>query len=288
MGNPLILHISDLNQLDGLVLNISDNDRLCMNKFWPGPLTLIFKRSDLVPDIVTASLDTVAIRMPDHPVALELITRSKRPIAAPSANTSGRPSPTRAEHVYEDLNGKLELILDGGATGIGLESTVLDLTGSIPTILRPGAITREDLLEIFPEVNFDKSIVSLDKNIIPKSPGQKYKHYAPKGEMFVFKGEIKLVAKTIEKKAKEYVDKGYKVGIMVTDETKDMYNMENIYSLGSRKDELSIAHNLFSTLRLMDKKGIEIILSESVEFSHMGVAIMNRMLKASSGQIIDL
>lgn len=284
--NPLILHISDLDELDQLVSEIPDQARICMDKFWPGPLTLIFKRSSLVPDAITAGLETVAIRMPSDKIARALIRKSQRPIAAPSANTSGKPSPTAAEHVYRDLNTRLEMIIDGGRTGIGLESTVLDLTEDVPTILRPGGITYEDLREVLGEVRIDKSIVSLDKNIIPKSPGQKYRHYAPNSDMYIYEGELEAVVEAISRRAQEEVAAGRKVGIMATDETRASYEGARVYSMGSRKAEAEIAHNLFSILREMDREEVDIILAESVDFSSMGLAIMNRMTKAAGGRII--
>jgi len=286
--NPLILHIASEKELEDLVEEIPEKARLCMGKFWPGPLTMIFKRTDLVPDIITAGLDTVAIRMPSDKIALELIRKAKKPIAAPSANTSGKPSPTAADHVYKDLNGKLEMILDGGRTGIGLESTVLDLTGDIPTILRPGAITKEDLLEILGEVSIDKSIISLDEKIVPKSPGQKYKHYAPNSDMYIFKGDLSKVVEEINIRALEASRSGKKVGIMCTDETRDYYNEGLVYSMGNRLDEKSIAHNLFYILRDMDRLGVDIIFAETVDFSSIGLAIMNRMIKAAAGKIVEV
>lgn len=286
--NPLILHISSEDELKELVREISDDARKCMDAFWPGPLTIIFNRSEIVPDSVTAGLDTVAIRMPSNKIALEIIRESKKPIAAPSANTSGKPSPTAAEHVYKDLDGKLELIVDGGRTGIGLESTVIDLTEDVPTILRPGGVTYEDLSKVLGRVEIDKSIINFTENIVPKSPGQKYKHYAPNSEMYIFKGEFKSVVDRINEIAIEKTQNGKKVGIMCTDESLDKYKAGLIYSMGSREDEDSIAHNLFHILREMDRENVDIILSESVDFSEMGLAIMNRMIKAAGGKIEQL
>lgn len=284
--NPLILHISEIDELEKLVRDIPNIAYILMENFWPGPLTLIFKRSELVPDIITAGLDTVAIRMPDNIIARKLIKSSKTPIAAPSANTSGRPSPTSANHVYEDLKGKIPLILNGGRTGVGLESTVLDLTSETPKILRPGGITEGDLLKYIKKVEIDKGLEDL--NVIPKSPGQKYKHYAPKAEMFLYKGEERQVVKRILKDAKEKSSKGLKVGIIATDETVKDYEGELVYSLGSRKNLETIAYNLFNTLRDLDNEDVDIILSESVMGEDMARAIGNRMLKAAGGNIIEV
>lgn len=286
--NPLILHISSLEELKPLVKSIPKEAEMIAERFWPGPITMIFERSSLIPDVITAGLETVAIRMPNHPVALALIKASGVPIAAPSANTSGKPSPTLAEHVIEDLYGKIHMIIDGGATGVGLESTVLDLTGDRPTILRPGGVTLEDLRPIIPDVALDLSIIKDGENIIPKSPGQKYRHYAPKADMTVYCGKTEDIVKAINKRAKELVEEGKKVGIMATDETKDIYEEGIVISVGTRKDKRTIAHNLFNVLRVFDEKKVHVILAEGVEFEDLGIAIMNRMKKASGGKIIDV
>lgn len=284
--NPLILHVHSIEQVEELVEHIPHIARLCMEKFWPGPLTIIFKKSSRVPYIITAGLDTVAIRMPRNNIALEIIKEANIPIAAPSANLSGRPSPTTAKHVIDDLVGKVDMIIDGGSTGVGIESTVLDLSGDIPMILRPGAVTKEDLKEIIFNIEVDSSIISSDENIIPKSPGQKYKHYAPNAEMIVFTGEINNIINTINKEIIEYRKKGKKTGIMCTDETKDYYKDVLSLSLGSRKRPETISHNLFNILRIMDEENVDIILAEGIEISNIGLAIMNRMMKASSGRVI--
>ena len=282
--NPLILHIGEVWQIEYLVEEVTEEAIKCIEEFWPGPLTIILKRKSLVPDIITAGLNTVAIRMPENPIARTLINLAGVPIAAPSANLSGRPSPTSGAHVIEDMIDKIEMIIDGGETGIGLESTVLDLSESRPVILRPGGITYEDLKRILPDVVEDKA--NLENDITPKSPGQKYRHYAPKAEMIVFTGNLQDVVNTIDKHIKRSISEGKKVGIMATDETKDKYNNGVIKSLGTRRDKKTIANSLFNILREFDHLNIDIIFAEGVELDDIGLAIMNRMMKASGGRII--
>lgn len=197
--NPLIVHIADMEALKVLASEVPEKARLLADRFWPGPLTMIMPKSDAVPYATTGGLDTVAIRMPSHPTAYELIRSSGVYIAAPSANTSGRPSPTTAQHVYEDLNGRIDMIIDSGKVDIGLESTIVDLTGEIPTILRPGYITKEMLEEAVGPVTIDKAILAdhEDPNLRPKAPGMKYKHYAPKGDLVIVEGKKQAVAETI-------------------------------------------------------------------------------------------
>ena len=284
--NPLILHVESVQQVNELVEEIPELAKICMEKFWPGPLTILFKKSNIIPDIITAGLDTVAIRMPEHDIAIELIRLSGTPIAAPSGNLSGRPSPTSASHVMEDLMGRIDMIVDGGSTGIGLESTVLDLSGHIPMILRPGGVTLEDLREIIPNVTEDSSIMK--EGLTPKSPGQKYRHYAPKSEMILFSGDMDNMVRAIQDSTKEYSQMGKKVGIMATDETKGKYFGGIIISLGSREDKQAIGHSLFKVIRQFDEIDVDIILAEGVDLSDLGIAIMNRMMKAASGNVIKV
>jgi len=286
--NPLILHVYSTDQVEDLVEEIPPVAKLCMDKFWPGPLTIILKKSPKVPDIISAGLDTVAIRMPENKIALEIIRLSNTPIAAPSANTSGKPSPTSARHVIEDLMGRIDMIVDGGDTGIGLESTVLDLSTDIPMILRPGGVTKEDLSKTIPNITIDSSIIKEDEKLIPKSPGQKYRHYAPKAEMFVFSGQVDSIVEAIIVNTEKYTKEGKRVGIICTDETKDFYKEGVIISMGSRKNKETIARNLFNTLRTFDHLDVDIILAEGVDLSNLGIAIMNRMMKAASGKIIKV
>lgn len=287
--NPLILHISSIDQLDELAEEVSPEARRAMDAFWPGPITFILKKKASIPELITGGLDTVAVRMPDHDLARRILEAAGVAIAAPSANTSGRPSPTRAEHVMEDLSGKIDMLVDGGPSGIGIESTVLDLSGDIPLILRPGKITIEEIRKVLENVEEDKSIIKQD--IVPKSPGQKYRHYAPSGEMVLFTGGIDSIIKEMSKRSKEDLKRGRKVAILATDETLASYDLDDeiiIRSLGSRRDEETIAANLFSCLRELDSLGVEKIYAEGTGYDDLGMAIMNRMIKAADGNIVSL
>lgn len=282
--NPLILHISDRKMLESLVKNISEEAKILMETFWPGPLTIVFQKSEVVPDIITAGLDTVAIRMPENEIALELIKRSNTPIAAPSANISGRPSPTDAITCYDDLKGKVELIIDGGDTIVGLESTVIDMTGEIPVILRPGAVTLEMVRDLLPKAVIDKGI--LKEKETPKSPGQKYKHYAPKADAYL------LVGTTEEKLAKldDFIknNQSKKMGLMATKEIleKIHYPDLEIKNLGSINDLETFGSLIFKDLRDLDKLKVDIIICEGVEEKGLGLAIMNRLKKSASNRYI--
>jgi len=284
--NPLIVHIGSISQLQELVKSIPEQAHILMEKFWPGPLTLIFNRTDKIPDRITGGLPTVAIRMPSHSIALELIKQSGLPIAAPSANTSGKPSPTNALHVIHDLSGKIDMIIDGGNTGVGLESTVLDISGDVPTILRPGGVTIEDLLTVLPRVEYDKAIEMDNSNIIPKSPGQKYKHYSPDAKMVIVQGNIEEITNKAKGLLREYEAQGLNVGIMATKQTHDTYKSGSILVVGDRDYPETIAANLFYTLRKFDEMKVDIIIAEAVEEKGIGKAIMNRMRKAAGGKIV--
>ena len=278
--NPLILHISHISMLDNLVEEISESHRKLFD-LWPGPMTLIFKKSRLIPEAVTAGGDTVAIRFPSDEIARALISQANTPIAAPSANISGRPSPTKADDVYQDMDGIIPLIIDGGESNIGIESTVIDLSGESPTILRPGYYTYEFLKEILPDMRLDDSLV--DSTKIPKSPGQKYKHYAPKAKLRVFIGEN--VPDYLLKLAEECKSQGKKVGILAFEEDKDKFASYPYISLGSRRDLSTMSHVLFSSLRQMDRLEVDIILAEGVRENHLGKSIMNRMKKAAANDV---
>lgn len=286
--NPLIVHIADVNALYDLASEVPEKALVLAEKFWPGPLTMILKKQDKVPDSITGGLGTVAIRMPSHPVAAELIRRSGVYIAAPSANTSGRPSPTTAQHVYEDLNGRIDMIIDSGKVDIGLESTIVDLTGEVPTILRPGYITRAMLEEVVGPVTIDKAILAEheDPNLRPKAPGMKYKHYAPKGDLVIVEGKKQAVAEMINYLTKMDAESGLKTAVIASDENLSLYDADCRINIGSREHEESIAANLYEVLREMDELGVQKMYSESFAGGSLGAAIMNRLLKAAGHHVI--
>ena len=290
--NPLILHIADFETVNTLAEGISEDAWKVMETFWPGPLTIILKKKEIVPYGTTGGLDTVAIRMPSHPVARELIQVSKIAIAAPSANTSGRPSPTTAQHVMQDLDGKIEMILDGGKVGIGIESTIVDMTREEPMILRPGYVTKPMLEEVIgKKVAIDPAILSKEgmEGIRPKAPGMKYKHYAPKGDLSIVTGDqMEKVIEKINELVEEKIKEGYKVGIIATDETIKQYKNGTVKSIGSRADEVSISGGLYSILREFDDEEIDFIYSEGFEQDDFGQAIMNRLLKAAGYTMIKV
>ncbi len=283
--NPLILHVAEEAQVEELVAETPKAARDAMAVFWPGPLTMIFKKSDLVPDAVSAGLDTVAIRMPDHPVAHAILAAAAVPVAAPSANLSGKPSPTKASHVIEDLSGKVDIIVDGGSTNLGIESTVLDVTTNPPMILRPGGVTKEELETILGPVGLDKTVLDADSSEVPKSPGQKYRHYAPKGECTLFAGNLTNVAKEVNRRIA--MAKGKRCAVMATEETLSMYEgMDLLLNMGSRTNLSEVAHNIFDQLRRCDEENMELIFVEGFEFEGLGAGIMNRLLKAAGGKVV--
>lgn len=286
--NPLILHIADWEQLDKIAINISKEADKVMRAFWPGPLTVILDKKKEVPYETTGGLDTVAIRMPSHPVARRLLRESQVCVAAPSANTSGRPSPTTAKYVIEDMNGKIDMIIDGGSVGLGLESTIVDFTSNVPTVLRPGFITLEMLRELIPNVVLDKALTAQGRveNIKAKAPGMKYKHYAPKADLCLVKGESSQVIKKINELAKEKEEGGYRVGIIGTKENIPGYTSGLIKNIGKRGEVNSIAANLYRILREFDDSDVQYIYSEAFEEQELGQAIMNRLKKAAGYQMI--
>lgn len=286
--NPLIVHVSNMEDVKDIVKEVPDSAIKLANAFWPGPLTMIMNKNDRVPYETTGGLDTVAIRMPNNKIALALIEASGGYIAAPSANISGRPSPTLAKYCEEDLSGKIEMIIDGGQVGIGLESTIVDLTSEIPMILRPGYITAEMLKDVLGEISIDKTIIDSSSTERPKAPGMKYRHYAPKGELTIIQGDQDKVVSFINSKAKEARAAGKKVGVIGTDATKGLYEADVVKSVGNREDESTIAHELFKVLREFDDEQIDIMYSESFDDSGIGQAIMNRLLKAAGHNVITL
>ncbi len=285
--NPLIAHISCMEELEPLVSRIPEAGRRLAEAYWPGPLTMVFPKSGRVPYGTTGGLDTVAVRMPSDPVANRLIALAGVPIAAPSANTSGRPSPTTAQHVWQDMNGKIEMILDGGPVGIGVESTIVDVSGPVPTLLRPGAVTMEMLRETAGEVEIDPAIQGPPReDLRPKAPGMKYRHYAPHADLLLVEGDLDDVIGRINFLAKEKLGQKYRVGVICTDETLGRYRYGEIRSVGKRSREETIAHNLFSVLREFDDLEVDYIYSESFSREHLGEAIMNRLTKAAGYHVI--
>jgi L-threonylcarbamoyladenylate synthase len=288
LDNPPILHIAEVNQIYKLAREVPKNAEVLMKKFWPGPLTLIFKRSEAIPKETVTGLDTVAIRMPKHNVALALIRQSGKPIAAPSANLSGKPSPTSAKHVFNDLNGRIDAILDAGPTSIGVESTVLDLSVDPPMVLRPGGTPFEAIKQILPKVKLHP-FVSAETEIPleqTRSPGMKHKHYAPNAEVLLVEGAVPAVISKIKALTEQYKRKGAKVGILATDETQKEYTANVVKSVGSRSNLETIAKNLFKQLREFDSEDVDVILAEGVPLQGLGLAVMNRLRKASGYHII--
>lgn len=287
--NPLIAHISCLDELAPLVERIPETGRKLAEAYWPGPLTMVFPKSAQVPYGTTGGLDTVAVRMPSDPVANRLIRLAGVPIAAPSANTSGRPSPTTAEHVWQDMNGRIEMIIDGGPVGIGVESTIVDVSGDVPTLLRPGAVTLEMLQETIGRVEIDPAIQGPPKEgMRPKAPGMKYRHYAPKANLTLVEGTPEAVAEKINELVAEQIAKGRRVGVICTEETKERYPQGILRSVGIRAKEETIAHNLFAVLREFDDLQVDEIYSESFSKDHLGQAIMNRLTKAAGYHTIQV
>lgn len=284
--NPLIVHIADMESLPKIVKELPPKAKILAEKFWPGPLTMILPKSDAVPLETTGGLNTVAVRFPSDPIAQSLIRYAGGYVAAPSANTSGRPSPTLAEHVEEDLGDAIDMIIDGGQVGIGLESTIVDFTEDVPVVLRPGYISLEMLREVLGEVRMDKGLLKNDSKIHPKAPGMKYRHYAPKAELSIVEGESGEVVAAINRLAKEAKAKGETVGIIATDETAEQYTAGLVKSIGKREEEETIAHHLYEVLREFDKYQVSAIYSEAFYTPRMGQAIMNRLLKAAGHKII--
>jgi L-threonylcarbamoyladenylate synthase len=279
--NPLIVHISHLNQLSKLVKELPPLAEKLISQFWPGPLTLVLPKGEGIADKVTAGLKTVAVRMPDHPVALAIINAANVPIAAPSANVSGKPSPTTAAHVLEDLNGKIAGIVDGGATGVGVESTVLDCTTEIPMILRPGGVTREQLEEVIGFVAVDPALE--EDGQAPKSPGLKYKHYAPRAKLFLVQGNLEFLQKQIDQANGE----GKRVGVLTTEENFSAYHSALVLPCGTKHNLRTIAQHLYEVLREFDQHDLDIIYSEVFPEEGVGKAIMNRLTKAAGGDVIS-
>lgn len=285
--NPLILHVADVDALRPLVQSIPPQVEILMSELWPGPMTLIFRRSDHVPDIVTAGGDTVAIRLPEHPVARAMIRAAGCPVAAPSANRSGRPSPTNAQDVWADMAGRIPMILDGGSSQIGIESTVIDVTVEPAMILRPGYYTREYLETWLSGICLDHSIVQ--DGVAPRSPGQKYRHYAPKAELTVYVGSPEAVNRAIQRALRQAKAAGKRTGAMLFDEDPDPTDCDLVLRLGSRSELSQMGHFLFSSLRAFDRAEVDVIFGVGVEaLEGYGISIMNRLKKSAGGRVVVL
>ena len=285
--NPLIVHIYDLAQLDELCAAVPQSARKMMEAFWPGPLTIVLPKRSAVPDVTTGGLDTVAVRMPDHPAAQALLRACNRPVAAPSANLSGLPSPTTAEDVLADMNGKIEMIVDGGACRVGVESTVVDATREPVMILRPGGVTQEMLQEVLGQVAVHPAVLApLQQGQKAASPGMKYKHYAPKAKVRVIRGDGALAR--ICTLYDEACAQGKQPMIFSVAEEKDCYGTRVFYAWGSAACPQSVAHSLFAALRMADRMGVDLVLCHSVHTDGVGLAVMNRLLRAAGFDVEDV
>lgn len=286
--NPLIIHIYRMEDLQVLVKEIPDSAKKLAEAFWPGPLTMILPKTDLVPKETTGGLDTVAVRMPSHKVALAFIEAAGGFVAAPSANLSGKPSPTLAKYVVEDMDGRIDMIIDGGDIAIGLESTIVDLTGDVPMILRPGYITLDMLQDVLGEVKCDPTLLDGDCKERPKAPGMRYRHYAPKGDMLIVDGETDAVVREINRWVADSRKQGFKTGVIATGENADKYEADVVKVVGGRNEETAIAASLYRILREFDDEEVDAIYSESFATDGIGQAIMNRLLKAAGHKYIQI
>lgn len=287
--NPLIVHICRWEDIYSIVAQVPEEAQKLAEAFWPGPLTMIFKKSDKVPCETTGGLDTVAVRMPSDEVARKLIEYGGGYVAAPSANLSGKPSPTEAKYVIEDMMGRIDVIVDGGEGEIGLESTIVDMTVIPPQVLRPGYITEEMLsAALGSKVARDETILRDDSGQAPKAPGMKYRHYAPKGDLTIVEGVQERVTAYINEKSKTAMAKGEKVGIIATEEQAGHYYADIIKNVGSRQDEKAVARNLYKVLREFDDENVTVIFSEGFDMQGFGQAIMNRLLKAAGHKVVKL
>ena len=287
--NPLIVHISNMEALKHIVTEIPAEAKKLADAYWPGPLTMIFHKKPVVPKETTGGLETVAVRMPSDKIARALIDAAGGYIAAPSANLSGRPSPTSAAYVIEDMDGRIDMILDGGDSEVGLESTIVDFTDKYPVILRPGYISAEMVSTVLGmEVGLDPALKKDDPSFKPKAPGMKYRHYAPKGELVIVTGPVDAVVDHINELVRQDKENGFSTGIMASKETADRYSADSVKALGHRGRAEETAHGLFRALREFDDEKIDRIYSESFDETGVGAAIMNRLIKAAGHHIIQL
>ena len=286
--NPLIVHIADMASLERIAVDIPDAVYRLARRFWPGPLTMIMRKSDEVPHATTGGLDTVAVRFPSDPVAREFIRAAGGYVAAPSANLSGKPSPTSAGYVIQDMDGRIDMILCGDDSRIGLESTIVDLTEDVPVILRPGYVTLDMLREILPDVTVDTALIRDDSGQAPKAPGMKYRHYAPRGEMTVVEGTTQDVITYINERTQNDSKEGHRTGVIVSDEHLDLYHADVKLGMGTAGDGETYAHRLFDTLRHMDDENVERIYAERPAGGKLDDAIMNRLLKAAGHTLVSV
>lgn len=286
--NPLIVHIADMEALDAIVREIPAEARALAEAFWPGPLTMILPKADIVPRETTGGLETVAVRMPAHRTARELIRAAGGYVAAPSANRSGRPSPTLAKYVAQDLDGRIEMIIDGGSVEIGLESTIVDLTSDKPTILRPGYITRQMLERVLSYVEEDSTLMRCDTGQAPKAPGMKYRHYAPAGELTIVDGDREHTVRYINEELARAGQRHKRTAVIAADETVDLYRADIRKSVGSRGHEETVARELYRVLRELDDEEAEVIFAEAFDGDGIGRAVMNRLLKASGYHTVQV
>ncbi len=290
LDNPPIVHVDDIADVYRLAKEVPEKALDLMKHFWPGPLTLVFKKSAVVPETTTAGLDTIAVRMPKHEVALALIKESNCPIAAPSANLAGRPSPTTAKHVIDDLYGRIDAVLDGGSTRIGMESTVLDVSSVRPMLLRPGGTSLEVLRKIIGDVDLHPFILSETELSSDKarSPGMKHKHYSPRAPVILVEGSVQVVVHKIKELTMKQWEGKKRIGVLATDETAWAYEADVVKSLGSRRNVDAIASNLFRLLREFDDEGVDVIIAEGIPIEGLGLAVMNRLRKASGYHIVKV
>ena len=286
--NPLIVHICRLEDMEKITCRVPEEAFRIAEVFWPGPLTMILHKAGVVPSETTGGLDTVAVRFPSDKTAGKLIEYRGGYIAAPSANRSGRPSPTLAKYVAQDMDGRIDMIIDGGQVGIGLESTILDLTVSPPQILRPGYVTKEMLSRVLKEIDTDVTILTADSGQAPRAPGMKYRHYAPKGELTIVEGSLDAVVQYINGKTAAEQEQMERTGVICTSESSLRYSADVVKCVGSRGDEESVARNLFSALREFDDECVTKIYTESFETAGLGQAIMNRLLKAAGYRVVQV
>ena len=286
--NPLIIHISKWEDIYKICRDIPEAAKKLADAFWPGPLTMILKKKDIVPLTTTGGLDTVAVRLPSHAVARAFIEAAGGYVAAPSANVSGRPSPTLAKYVYEDMSGKIPLIIDGGEVGIGVESTIVDVTEEVPVVLRPGYITHDMLANVLGRISEDATLMEVRSDVAPKAPGMKYRHYAPKGSLTIVAGPMEEVVAYINEACKKAQAEGKHTGVLCTSETYLKYEADRVKCIGTRADESTVAQGLYKVLRECDDEQLEVLFAESFPTEGIGQAIMNRLLKAAGHQLMQV